>query len=817
MDAADGGLSASDRWDSEDDDMLRHAADGVAVPRHLDKRLTQKHMRRMVYTCAVLVAVMATTTSVGGRLFWTVTEGKYPCGKEGPANPPQWVAPTPVQWLGLQLSIYPPFCGLMASLVAVRLMLALRVTLRAKVMVSVGMLLLYLWFAVSIGIMSRGSWDWRGGTTCDGLAVAFTLISAPIGAGVCLSMVWTVAKLLYKAKRGDAAEHEVCPLLGGAKAAPLIAAQRVHWGAVAGCALYIPVLVLITAAVPNSYSNFTNWVAARDPALTHDGPDTGVYNFHISTVEGGGKQYRFYLKFYTTVLVYYGMLYLATLVGLAAALSPRLYRLLHRRANLYKSYRVSLSLGELLVGTGFSLVTLYFFAFWLRHFYESQYSKEEENRHSSVIWARTFGQMAALFMGFLVLPLPRNFGFWSTGLGVSWEVGLKFHRWCGYAVFAASMMHQLCWWLEWSEDVKYLTNATQPDGSTKVEVATFYTASINEYFTLKRRYHPDDYTITTITAAWWTAAFMIFILAYERVRREHFDVFYYAHHFGMVFLFVAMLHGNSVWYYTFGGVSLWLVDRLIRFNRSCIPVEILHSEQFTDILRLKIRRPCGFTFKAGQFAFLNVPEIAPLAWHPFTISSSPLEEDSVTFHIKNMGPTQWTGQLHDLLGGGYSEQGATVCVDGPYGTPPDFSQYDHVVFIAGGIGVTPARSLMHTLALRDGDFGATLVWAVESVVDRTYMDEALRAVCQSPRDVRYTIIVRGVSHSFIELPRNILPVTSHAEIVAAIETELAEAARSGYKAERVLAHVCGPPGLRDAVLPAIHAFGFHSHVEVFAL
>jgi len=53
---------------------------------------------------------------------------------------------------------------------------------------------------------------------------------------------------------------------------------------------------------------------------------------------------------------------------------------------------------------------------------------------------------------------------------------------------------------------------------------------------------------------------------------------------------------------------------------------------------------------------------------------------------------------------GYSVQdyipvSLTVSLDGPYGHPPNFAQYDDVVLVSGGIGVTPCKSVFESLYL----------------------------------------------------------------------------------------------------------------------
>jgi predicted ferric reductase len=41
------------------------------------------------------------------------------------------------------------------------------------------------------------------------------------------------------------------------------------------------------------------------------------------------------------------------------------------------------------------------------------------------------------------------------------------------------------------------------------------------------------------------------------------------------------------------------------------------------VTHLVITRPKSFKFKAGDYVFVNIPDIAIHEWHPFTISSSP--------------------------------------------------------------------------------------------------------------------------------------------------------------------------------------------------
>jgi hypothetical protein len=54
-----------------------------------------------------------------------------------------------------------------------------------------------------------------------------------------------------------------------------------------------------------------------------------------------------------------------------------------------------------------------------------------------------------------------------------------------------------------------------------------------------------------------------------------------------------------------------------------------------------------FPTKAGQYVFLNVPEVSHLEWHPFTLTSCP-ELDTVNMHIRICG--DWTAKLAERVG-----------------------------------------------------------------------------------------------------------------------------------------------------------------------
>jgi len=96
-----------------------------------------------------------------------------------------------------------------------------------------------------------------------------------------------------------------------------------------------------------------------------------------------------------------------------------------------------------------------------------------------------------------------------------------------------------------------------------------------------------------------------------------------------------------------------------------------------------------FTHQAGQYLTLDLPVDDPRGKRrPFTISSSPTEKGFVTITTRP-GPSPFKQALNSL------DLGSKVTSKAPFGNfvlPPDTSK--PVIMLAGGIGITPFRSML---------------------------------------------------------------------------------------------------------------------------
>ncbi len=121
--------------------------------------------------------------------------------------------------------------------------------------------------------------------------------------------------------------------------------------------------------------------------------------------------------------------------------------------------------------------------------------------------------------------------------------------------------------------------------------------------------------------------------------------------------------------------------------------QIIEETKDTWTMVLTPKGHPGLDFSPGQVAWININSSPfTLNKNPFSISGSAHNKGELRFSIKNLG--DFTSSIGKLVGG------ETVYVDGPYGS---FSLDDQktrkgLVLLAGGIGIAPIMSILHTLS-----------------------------------------------------------------------------------------------------------------------
>lgn len=125
-----------------------------------------------------------------------------------------------------------------------------------------------------------------------------------------------------------------------------------------------------------------------------------------------------------------------------------------------------------------------------------------------------------------------------------------------------------------------------------------------------------------------------------------------------------------------------------------------------------------FPYKPGQFGFMRLfgEGITPEE-HPFSISSSPTNKEYLTITIKELG--DYTTAIKNVT------PGVTAILDAPYGrfSYLNFPAEENTVFLAGGVGITPAISMLRHMLAHECHRKVLLFWGINTAGELAFRNE----------------------------------------------------------------------------------------------
>eukprot|EP00743_Colponemidia_sp_Colp-15_P006885 GILK01007429.1.p1 GENE.GILK01007429.1~~GILK01007429.1.p1 ORF type:complete len:879 (-),score=72.87 GILK01007429.1:153-2789(-) len=494
-------------------------------------------------------------------------------------------------------------------------------------------------------------------------------------------------------------------------------------------------------------------------------------------------------------------------------------------ASLPRKRYLYATVGQLLCLASVLLLVILWSVYWFQsHNYNTTWPDPNDYTFDPLLLSarvsRGFGQVAVLFMSLLMFPSARS-SLLPSFLGLSWEAGIKYHRWLGVAFLIGSIGHMLAAYFWYAE------TGTFPEDIFRIPM--HLATSI------------DNFTVPLMSLIVWVSLISLIGFAiYEPVRRLKFEWFYYFHHLTYCLMIAGVLwHAAASWQYLLPPVALWFFDRMIRAYRSAQACRLVATQAVEcgaagDFTILKCKT--NMKFFPGQYVFLNIAELSLFEWHPFTISTYDEQSDQVTLHIKSMGIHTFTGQLYNLI----RQQGVvkptgidygsvqinqlgssmppklTISLDGPYGCPIDFSAYDRVILVAGGIGITPVKAIFESFLSafhhqRRVPSHIHVLWTARDVGMFSLLNTF--ELPYRPEDRERIKIQLFHSHGAY-------PDASHwlAPYMFAGRPDLAsELSDIPPNCNRTLLFVCGPQSLVDTCEALAAKRVWHFHTETFAL
>nr|WEQ60891.1 FRO7 [Lycium barbarum] len=332
-----------------------------------------------------------------------------------------------------------------------------------------------------------------------------------------------------------------------------------------------------------------------------------------------------------------------------------------------------------------------------------------------------FGFIGLVCLAFLFLPVARG-SVLLRAIDIPFEHATRYHVWLGHLTMALFTLHGLFYVICWAMRGRLLEEL--------VDWKNEGVANLPGVISL-------------------TAGLLMWVTSLPGVRRKNFELFFYTHQLYVVFVVFLALHvGDFIFMIAGAGIFLFMLDRFLRFFQSRKTVDILSTTCFPcGTVELVISKPANLNYNALGWIFLQIRELSWLQWHPFSVSSSPLDgKHHLAILIKGLG--DWTKKLKGNILNLSVEQSEKApllqhnkkiiaSVEGPYGhESPYHLTYENLILVAGGIGISPFLAILSDILHRINDSKPCLprniliVWAIKNSDELPLLDTVdMEAIC----------------------------------------------------------------------------------------
>jgi 3-phenylpropionate/trans-cinnamate dioxygenase ferredoxin reductase subunit len=390
-----------------------------------------------------------------------------------------------------------------------------------------------------------------------------------------------------------------------------------------------------------------------------------------------------------------------------------------------------------------------------------------------------------LAMMMLQFALTARFDAIAAPYGI--DIVLQYHRYITQVAFALILAHPL---ILFFQDSEYLQTLNLFEAPWRAKCAVISTISL---------------ILLVVTALWrqklklnyelWRTIHGILAVAAVGLGLAHaFGVNYYLvlPWKALLWMLLALLAFGSLVYIRL--IKPWLMIQKPYRVETVIPQR---GDVWTLVLRPQGHE--GIRFLPGQFAWLTLDR-SPyhIQQHPFSFSSNGDRSDQVALTIKAVG--DFTSTIKNV------EPGTKAFLDGPHGAfTPDYFDFDGLVLIANGVGITPMYSILVTLAERGDHRPIHLIYASSSWDNVTFREDI--------EDLSKRLDSLSVTYVIKHPPEN-------------------WQGESGYVGKKLLKRhlpcagkdwryfLCGSPRFLDEIEKALHELGVpakYVHVEHFNL
>jgi len=218
--------------------------------------------------------------------------------------------------------------------------------------------------------------------------------------------------------------------------------------------------------------------------------------------------------------------------------------------------------------------------------------------------------------------------------------------------------------------------------------------------------------------------------------------------------------------------------------------KIVEVREMTDrekYFKLELPQPLGH--KPGQFVMVSVMGIGEA---PISISCGPTDEPILEMVIRKTG--RLTNVIHSLVEGDF------LGIRGPFGSGFDLEDFygKDILFVAGGLGLAPLRSLIDPVMANREKFGKiTLISGC-----RTPAEELYRSKTDAWKEIDGVDVIRLVDQ------------TANLRWDGEVGLVTAPIPKLDLDAEKTVVALCGPPVMYKFVIMALEAKQI-PHAQIF--
>jgi Ca2+-binding EF-hand superfamily protein/predicted ferric reductase len=281
------------------------------------------------------------------------------------------------------------------------------------------------------------------------------------------------------------------------------------------------------------------------------------------------------------------------------------------------------------------------------------------------------------------------------------------------------------------------------------------------------------------------------------------------------------------------GLGFEIVSRRRKRIRQALVQELVPLR--SGVTRITIERPAAFRFDAGNYVFLNLPQIAKHVWHPFTVSSPP-EQSDLTLHA--LQQDEWTVALRKAAERRVKRKDKTpwlAHLDGPHGaSSARIFHTRNAVLIGAGDGIAPFASIFGSIVARSGKPGTDacnlrnvqFFWLNRAPHHYEWFHDQLRELERMPVQIQIGVhgcVTGGTTSSTsaaLEIAREIQQQALHGLHATAHSGHpdwriVLTAIADQHAPEPVEVFFCGPPGLGAKLRGHCEHINMRFHEEKF--